>query len=170
MCCWFWNIVFDRTLTRTTWRNTDIIFPCVIWRLHPTVTLATIASSNNGECPKCGAAKKSGRSSCCAPGGAWFKNCGDAGDTTFNHTWAEGVHACKGVGSSVSAEKPQQLVLDHIEGIIPYELHYIRTQNIAQHQRNARSSSNADTTCFQDYVGPTRTVFFICVSFIVLLL
>ena len=46
-------------------------------------------------CLKCGATKKSGKRSCCAPGGAWFKNCGDAGDIKFDHTWTEGVQACK---------------------------------------------------------------------------
>ena len=46
-------------------------------------------------CPKCGITKKSGKRSCCARGGAWFRNCGDAGDAKFEHTWAEGAHACK---------------------------------------------------------------------------
>ena len=53
-------------------------------------------------CPKCGSAKKSGKRSCCAPGGAWFKNCGDAGDTEVDHTWAEGVQACKSALSTGS--------------------------------------------------------------------
>ena len=46
-------------------------------------------------CPKCGSTNKSGKLSCCARGGAWFKKCGDAGDTQFDHTWSEGIHACK---------------------------------------------------------------------------
>jgi hypothetical protein len=46
-------------------------------------------------CPKCGSIKKSGKLSCCARGGAWFKNCGDAGDPHFDHTWVEGIQACK---------------------------------------------------------------------------
>ena len=46
-------------------------------------------------CPKCGTTKKSGELSCCARGGAWFKNCGDVGDTKFGHTWAEGIQACE---------------------------------------------------------------------------
>ena len=45
-------------------------------------------------CPKCNITKKSGTLSCCARGGAWFKNCGDVGDTQFDHTWAEGIEAC----------------------------------------------------------------------------
>ena len=47
-------------------------------------------------CPKCGSAKKSGKRSCCARGGAWFNNCGDTHDMQFSHTWIEGIQACKG--------------------------------------------------------------------------
>ena len=46
-------------------------------------------------CSKCGTTKVFGKLSCCAPGGSWFKNCGDADDTMIDHTWAEGVQACK---------------------------------------------------------------------------
>merc|ERR1711934_701701 len=46
-------------------------------------------------CPKCGTFKKSGRRSCCAPGGAWFKNCGGAHNKNVDHKWFEGVAACK---------------------------------------------------------------------------
>merc|ERR1712032_833458 len=46
-------------------------------------------------CPNCGTFKKSGRSSCCAPGGAWFKNCGGARNRNVGHKWFEGVAACK---------------------------------------------------------------------------
>ena len=47
-------------------------------------------------CPQCGSANKSGKRSCCARGGAWFQNCGDTGDTQFDHTWTEGIQACEG--------------------------------------------------------------------------
>jgi len=46
-------------------------------------------------CPACGTFKKSGRKSCCAPGGAWFKNCGGAHNNNVDHSWLEGVAACK---------------------------------------------------------------------------
>ena len=45
-------------------------------------------------CLECGAFTKSGRVSCCAPGGAWFKNCGASGHGNAAHTWSEGVKAC----------------------------------------------------------------------------
>ena len=46
-------------------------------------------------CPNCGMFEKSGRVSCCAPGGAWYKNCGGASDINVGHSWIEGVEACK---------------------------------------------------------------------------
>ena len=45
-------------------------------------------------CSKCGTFKRSGRASCCAPGGAWFKNCGGDGNQNVDHSWSEGVKAC----------------------------------------------------------------------------
>ena len=46
-------------------------------------------------CLKCGVFKKSGRASCCAPGGAWYKNCGGYGNKHVDHSWPEGMKACK---------------------------------------------------------------------------
>ena len=54
-----------------------------------------ITFSNAMTCSKCGTFDKSGRASCCAPGGAWYKNCGGAGNRNTDHRWFEGVDACK---------------------------------------------------------------------------
>ena len=100
------------------------------------------SSAGFAACPKCGTTKKSGKRSCCAPGGAWFKKCGDAGDTQFDHTWAEGIQACKGVVSSVSAESSLQGMRGH-GGVIVYPLN-----NSIKRNRNvpgADSMSNADS-------------------------
>ena len=59
-----------------------------------TSTIATVTDASQSICPKCGT-KKSGKPSCCAPDGAWFKNCGTDGDTQFDHTWLEGEQACE---------------------------------------------------------------------------
>ena len=56
---------------------------------------STTITATSVLCPKCGAFKKDGKSSCCAPGGAWFKKCGDG--PRFQHTWADGIDACKGI-------------------------------------------------------------------------
>ena len=53
---------------------------------------STIA--NTLTCPQCGAFKKSGKASCCATGGTWFKNCGGVGNRNVDHRWFEGVQAC----------------------------------------------------------------------------
>ena len=46
-------------------------------------------------CPRCGKFRTSGRVSCCAPGGAWFKNCGRFRSKIVDHNWSEGAKACK---------------------------------------------------------------------------
>ena len=78
-----------------------------LWRTRTHTTLTTltlayaeaastaVATQAGSACPKCSTIKKSGQRSCCFRGGAWFKNCGDVGDTRFEHTWGEGIQACK---------------------------------------------------------------------------
>ena len=46
------------------------------------------------KCLRCGVFGRSGRASCCAPGGAWFKNCGGRGGKSVDHMWSDGVKAC----------------------------------------------------------------------------
>ena len=46
-------------------------------------------------CPNCGTFRKSGRVSCCAPGGAWFKHCGGLGTSNVDYSWDDGVATCK---------------------------------------------------------------------------
>jgi len=52
-------------------------------------------SAKNKACSKCGKFTKSGRVSCCAPGGAWYQKCGGAANSKFDYSWIEGVEACK---------------------------------------------------------------------------
>ena len=56
-------------------------------------TSPSAVGSGGGVCLKC-AINKGGRRSCCARGGAWFKNCGNS--SRFDHSWAEGIQACRG--------------------------------------------------------------------------
>ena len=58
------------------------------------MTTPVVAFSNEMMCPKCGTFAKSGRTSCCAPAGAWYKNCGAAGNRRTDYRWFEGVEAC----------------------------------------------------------------------------
>ena len=61
-------------------------------------------------CPKCGVVKKSAKLSCCAPGGAWLKNCGTSGKSN-TEPWVEGVQACRDVLSLLSDNEKSQLIL-----------------------------------------------------------
>jgi len=59
-------------------------------------TPAATPAANAMECPKCGKFGKSGRVSCCAPGGAWFKKCGSSKNKkNVQYKWTEGTAACK---------------------------------------------------------------------------
>ena len=66
--------------------------------------VTTIASA----CVKCGISRKSGKLSCCAPGGSWFKQCGNPGDSNYDHTWDEGTQACEGK-CTISAFAPDMM-------------------------------------------------------------
>ena len=64
---------------------------------HMLISKAAISSTiaTTRMCPICGTFKKSGRASCCAPGGAWYQQCGGAGSRSVDHTWIEGTKACE---------------------------------------------------------------------------
>lgn len=51
-------------------------------------------------CPKCTPIKKSGIKSCCGRGGSWFQNCGTTDNIKLEHTWYDGIQACKARGQS----------------------------------------------------------------------
>ena len=55
----------------------------------------TTGAQTPSGCPKCGKLKKEGKLSCCARGGAWFKQCGKPGDSKYDHTWSDGIQACQ---------------------------------------------------------------------------
>ena len=72
----------------------------------PATTTTTIGSV----CPKCGTMGKFGKHSCCGHGGSWFKNCGSTGNAKLDHTWYEGIQACKASleQSKLGLGQPQQ--------------------------------------------------------------
>ena len=93
---------FTRVLCGTAWFDsladkTDMFVrsPGSLSKVCESVTAQTISTSiitpGPNKCSKC-STNKNGKSSCCARGGSWFQKCGNAGD---DHTWAEGVEACK---------------------------------------------------------------------------
>ena len=91
-------------------------WPCVFGYYY-TSTIPTEAVTTTilirKTCNKCGILKKSGKLSCCARGGDWFKNCGDVGGSNFDHTWVEGTQACTRFTSLSSVESPGLLMLHY---------------------------------------------------------
>ena len=64
--------------------------------LSPRVGKAAATTTIRSLCPKCGTIRKSRKNSCCGRGGSWFRNCGRGGSNTkLDHTWYEGIQACK---------------------------------------------------------------------------
>lgn len=115
-----------------------MLVPLTLWHPNlpldaPTTTRLTVSSSS--ECHKCSTTKKSGKPSCCARGGAWFKNCGDAGDKHFDHTWTEGIQVCKDFETSVSIKSASQVILRHA-GDILYPPNTVQSRNATQQQTN----------------------------------
>ena len=55
---------------------------------------ALVVASAVEMCPNCGTFKKSGRVSCCATDGAWYKDCGGVGNGNAGHSWFDGIEAC----------------------------------------------------------------------------
>ena len=66
----------------------------------PAVTTTTTI---NSVCPKCGIIAKPGEFSCCGRSGSWFGNCGSATNAMHDHTWYEGIRACKTLAQSKAA-------------------------------------------------------------------
>merc|ERR1712187_16326 len=85
-------------------------------------TQATTTMIISSVCPKCGTLGKFGKRSCCGRGGSWFKNCGNPGNVKLDHTWYEGIQACKA--------SPEQSKL----GLVQQQL------NPAQQKRNHSSN------------------------------
>ena len=98
--------------------------------------ITSLPTASRSGCPKCGTIKKSAKRSCCARGGAWFKNCGDAGDPRFDHTWTEGIQACQSSARSASNKSPLQVMI-HGGGLLSYSLSTADSRNSTGHQENS---------------------------------
>ena len=93
-------------------------------------------------CPKCAAIKKSGKLSCCAPGGAWFNNCGTSGNSNTDHTWVEGMQACKDVVGVFSVKAEAQFAS-------------INQTTTTQQLNDVEKQKNIDSTIDTTYDVPT---------------
>ena len=73
---------------------------------YATITSAvTTTTTINSVCHECGTIRRSGKISCCGPGGSWFGNCTSVGNAHFGHTWHAGIQACKARQSQVAVSQ-----------------------------------------------------------------
>ena len=79
-------------------KNTERLSLTTVAPNHRHITVfqiqAKIMAATVFVCPQC-AIDQSGKASCCAPTASWYQNCGRIGDSDFEHTWKEGLQACK---------------------------------------------------------------------------
>ena len=137
--------------------------------LHSSTEVSTVTSfsvvNRNIGCAKCSATKKSGKLSCCAQGGAWFRNCGKTGDPKYDHTWIEGIRACRDFAATVLVESPLQAMLRHAESE-SYLLNITRPPNTTPRENNIYPLVNMfgdETADSKSRVGIAKVVFCICV-------
>ena len=132
-------------------------------------TISVSVVRNKNTCPECGSTKKSGILSCCARGGAWFKKCGDADDTMFDHTWAEGIQACIDLGNLPSVESSQRVMLQNL-GVDVYPVNTTKPQNVVLERTNNNCRSNGSNTSNMDSekcVELAKFVLCICIFYII---
>ena len=119
------------------------------------------AINDSNKCVRCGTIRKSGKRSCCARGGAWFSNCGNAGSTKFDHTWSEGIQACRSFTSSISIESPVQAMLRHVGAIGPPSSTKQAWWNVTHQQKSVYRPGNVPNAGIEDSkncVGLTKVV------------
>ena len=63
----------------------ELVSKTPINTLVSTPSITSITTGNSMTCQKCGTFEKSGRVSCCVPGGDCFKNCGSASNRNVDH-------------------------------------------------------------------------------------
>ena len=125
--------------------------------------------SGSSLCSECATMKKSGKRSCCARGGSWFKNCGGTGDTHFDHTWLEGIRACEVVLDSNVVESALRATPHRVGGTDP-SLNSTQAVQIATPQqtninRFSNLSSGITADC-EDFGGVTEFTVSRCVFLI----
>ena len=112
---------------------------------------------------------KSGKPSCCARGGDWFRNCGEVGDPKYDHTWLEGFRACKGSVDTILVNAPIQVILPSV-GNIQLSPKIFRQRNSTQHHTPDDTRSDGDGESESDTiksgdggVGLMQASFYVCV-------
>ena len=132
----------------------------------PTTTRLSVASSSN-ECPMCAKIKQSGKFSCCARGGAWFNKCGDADDTKFAHTWAQGIQACTDFPSFMPFESLLKVKFHNVGALHTAQSRKVTQKTAKFYHHGSTIDTVTETIDFDDSDGVTETFVWVCVLCIV---
>merc|ERR1712013_653435 len=82
-------------------------------------TASPVPTAVTSGCPTCGT-NKNGKLSCCGRGGSWFGKCGDEGDSTFDHTWIEGLSSCR-IALPANAGQQKAKQPEGLQGMVFHE-------------------------------------------------
>ena len=133
-------------------------------------TTTTSASAiGSTKCPKCGTVRKSGKLSCCARGGVWFKKCRDIDDSKAAHTWVEGIQACNYFKSSPPIEAPVQAMIQH-ESLIAQVTNTTWIRNVLKHQANRHPVKQTADVGTKDSEDGTKLATIVSVASILLIM
>ena len=123
----------------------------------------------NDACSTCSTFKKSGKVSCCAPGGSWFNKCGSAGNLERRHTWYEGIQVCNSVARASSREAAAHAMSRHKKAFAQPQnatrpLNAPGTPNITRSQdangaRPRKSTGRRDVTQRQEVTQSQRVTY-----------
>ena len=106
-------------------------------------------------------------------GGAWFKKCGDVGDSKFEHTWSEGIQVCEGFVDSVQSADQAQVMLSRVTSNTHAHLNVtkqtqentVRVENVPEHENiesvGADNAFNVDTSDCKDCFKLSEIISFI---------
>ena len=139
--------------------NEEVASCIYLTSVYISTSAVTVVTRTAPVCPKCAAIKKSGKLSCCAPGGAWFKSCGTSGNSNTEHTWLEGVQACKDVVGLFSGNAEAQFITTQ-------QLSDVEKQTIdptlATHLHDAHTKNSKDDDQSSHIVVFTNVLFISC--------
>ena len=83
-----------RMITRQPLTERELVVHTPITTSVSAPTVTSTIGKDKLACPKCARFKHTGQVSCCALGGAWYRQCGGPETKHAKHSWIEGVKAC----------------------------------------------------------------------------
>ena len=115
-----------------------------------------MATAKTEGCSQCAHFTQSGKPSCCAPGGAWYNHCGNAGDLAVRHTWLDGLRACNAFARASSGEAAGAHAMPGHETAIGGMLNVTQQRNGSQLRTIPRQQTTTNATVSEPSADTTE--------------